>query len=235
MKNFYLKSQDSPLLHENAPSLWQLEGDVEAVGYRLAYEDAISQNDDSNFKTFNLYRIANSPKVTSRILSPQSSKSDIAVHWKGQGSLDQLDNNEVKSYAINDYSSKFLIARNVVDFRVSFTCSCFIPNDFDEERFFTLPPIDDLTNPQNTFLRVGGDYGTNDTSSYSLPSIIPRDVRVYPTAIEVSITLLSEAGMKVFRGVNDGNLPKDRAENLGQLIEEHGLSFTRMVKLHRQI
>ena len=97
--------------------------------------------------------------------------------------------------------------------------SCFIPNDFDEERFY-IASIDDLTNPQNTFLRVGGDYGTNDTSSYSLPSIIPRDVRVYPTAIEVSITLLSEAGMKVFEVLMTVNLPKERAENLGQLIEK---------------
>ena len=50
------------------------KGDVQAIGYRLAYLDAISPEDDeSAFKTFNLYRIVNSPSRTLDMLNKQGS------------------------------------------------------------------------------------------------------------------------------------------------------------------
>ena len=51
----------------------------------------------------------------------------------------------------------------------------------------------------------------------------------------VSITILSDEGLKILWAVRDGNLPSDRIKSLNQLVEEHGKTFTRTVKIQRQI
>ncbi len=206
------------------------KGDVQAIAYRLGYLDAIApQNDESSYKTFNLYRIVNSPSRTLDMLNPK----DLTTHWKGG---DQANTgNSAPSYRINDLETDFLVARNVVDFRITFMCSCIVPDDNDEERFFPLPPNDGSATPQTSLLRIGGNFATNETTNYNLPAIIPRNVRVYPSAAEVSITLLSEAGLKILWAARDGNLPPGRVKSLNQLVEEHGQTFTRTVKIQRQI
>ena len=207
------------------------KGDVQAIGYRLAYLDAISPEDDeSAFKTFNLYRIVNSPSRTLDMLNPK----DLTVDWKGGGQT-QNSSNQSHSYRINDLHTRFLVARNIVDFRISFMCSCIIPEDHNEERFFAIPPNDGSDNPITAKLRIGGNLATNETTHYNLPPIIPRDVRIYPSAAEVSITILSDEGLKILWAVRDGNLPSDRIKSLNQLVEEHGKTFTRTVKIQRQI
>lgn len=208
------------------------KGDVQAVAYRLGYLDPIAHKDEeSYYRTFNLYRIANSPSRTLDMLNPK----DLTVHWKGGGQALTGPVTQSRSYRINDLETDFLVARNVVDFRVSFMCSCIVPDDNNEERFFALPPNNATPNPETSLFRIGGNHATNETTYYGLPAIIPRDVRVYPSSAEVSITILSDVGLKKLWAARDGNLPPDKVKSLNQLVEEHGRTFTRTVKIQHQI
>ena len=204
-------------------------GDTSPIAYRLGYLDPILGKDQSSFySTFNLYRIKNNPSIT-----VDYGNSGLASFWTGLG--DSNKSLGERTYGLNDLEPDFIVARNVVDFRISFICSCVIPQDNNQERFFTLPPRDDSITPSTSLFRIGGDNATNETSKYNLPSIIPKDVRVYPSAAEVSITLLDDNGLKILWAVRDGNLPAEKAKNLDQLVEEHGQTFSRIIRIQRQI
>jgi prepilin-type N-terminal cleavage/methylation domain-containing protein len=213
------------------------KGDVQALAYRLAYKDPIAYMDDkSDYKTFNLYRIANSPEKTLSMINQR----DLAAEWKGIGSKPVAPGAGAdRTYLINNLEPEFLVARNVVDFRVTFLCSCIVPDDDDEERFFSLPPRQNGSSPipaNFAKFRIGGDRATNETSFYTglLPSLVPQDVRVYPSSAEVSLTILSDEGLKRLRAMersdNDGN-----TASLNRFVEVHGRTFTRTVKIQPKI
>ena len=212
------------------------KGDVQALGYRLGYKDPIAHMDDnSDYKTFNLYRIANSPEKTLDMIN----KRDLASLWKGGGDQASAVPNNASTRFINDLDPEFLLARNVVDFRVTFICSCFVVDDNDEERFFPLPPrpsSSSALSAEFAKLRIGGNQATNDTSSYLglLPSLIPQNVRVYPSAAEVSLTILSDEGMKQMIALEQPNRDKSKS-SLNRFVEEHGRTFTRTVKIQPKI
>ena len=48
--------------------------------------------------------------------------------------------------------------------------------------FLQFLPNDGSANPITAKLRIGGNLATNETTHYNLPPIIPRDVRIYPSA-----------------------------------------------------
>ena len=209
------------------------KGDVQALAYRLAYMDPIAhQDDDSSFKTFNLYRISNSPAKTLDMINQR----DLATKWKGGGTNSgSAPVGSERTYLINDLEPEFLVVRNVVDFRVTFLCSCIVPEDNNEERYFSLPPLgESLAAPRTSQFRIGGNHATNETKYYThLPSIVPDDLRVYPSAAEVSLTILSDVGLKLLWAAREGRL--DNIKSLNQLVEEHGRTYTRTVKIQPQI
>jgi prepilin-type N-terminal cleavage/methylation domain-containing protein len=214
------------------------KGDVQALAYRLAYQDPIAYMDsNSDYKTFNLYRIANSPGRTLDMINQR----DLASLWKGGGGQPSVVSPAVsdRPYFINDLDPEFLVARNVVDFRVTFLCSCIVTEDNDEERFFPLPPRPSNSSPlpaNFAKLRIGGNRATNETSFYTglLPSLVPQDIRVYPSAAEVSLTILSDEGMKRMRALERTDRNNSKS-SLNRFVEEHGRTYTRTVKIQPKI
>jgi len=214
------------------------KGDVQALAYRLAYQDPIAYMDSrSDYKTFNLYRIANSPGSTLDMINQR----DLASLWKGGGGQPSVVSPAVsdRPYFINDLEPEFMVARNVVDFRVTFLCSCIVTEDNDEERFFSLPPRPGNSSllPANfAKLRIGGNRATNETSFYTglLPALVPKDIRVYPSAAEVSLTILSDEGMKRMRALERTN-PNNRKSTLNRFVEKYGRTYTRTVKIQPKI
>ncbi len=201
-------------------------GDILAIAYRLAYQDPIAPEDnESRFKTFSLYRIANPPKETFEFMLNRRNQASLWINDKSEGGRNP---NISPPYDINCLLSDFLVVRNVVDFRVKFFCSC-LSSQNGEERFFSVPTVD------NPIFRVGGDSATNEPSKYvgQLPAFVPPEIRFYPTTAEISLTILSEEGLKLMRAALDGR--RDDIRNLKQLVEQHGRTFTRTVVMKTQI
>jgi len=169
-------------------------GDISAVGYSLRYNDPINAA-GTNFDTFVLYRkLVNPDETFDRLLA----KQDLSDAFDG------LNNPE-----IGDIEN--FVCENIYQFSLTFHIETVEPGSPPRTVPFTLAP-----NADNSSLRVLGNglkFNANDALSNG---------RI--TAVEVSITVLSDNAMNTLR--NASALPAD-------FISKNSFQYSKRIEVPR--
>jgi len=170
-------------------------GDISAVGYSLRYTDPINAA-GTQFETFVLYRKLVNPDKTFEHLLAKPDLSDA---------LEALDNPE-----IGDIEN--FVCENIYQFSLTFHIETIEPGSPPRTVPFTLAP-----NANNSSLRVlGNGLKLNANEALSNGRI---------TAVEVSITVLSDTAMNTLRNATRA-LPDD-------FISKNSFQYSKRIEVPR--
>lgn len=179
-------------------------GDVSCVSYRLRYQDPIEGGSDERTSTFVLYRLLVNPDDTFKDLLGQP---DLDAAFQGyEGDIDRQAN---------------FICENVHQFSLAFHVEVSRPAAGDSGR----------TTTETARVVLGSDAGNGNfrltgngiETTLNAGGITPEEIKAGRLkAVEVSITVLSDAGVARMNAA-DGLNEKDYSRN--------AFHFTRMIEL----
>jgi prepilin-type N-terminal cleavage/methylation domain-containing protein len=204
---------------DTGPSGKDEGGDVSTVGYQLAYKDPISASGTDDFKTFVLYRKLLDPDETFGV--------DVTPGTLGKTDLQAAFTSVIGSNPIQEEIN--FICENVYEFTVTFhvrvtTTSGTPPTTTTRT---VRIPVSPASNSVPKFSVTGaGNIVASSVNSATVDEIKSAQL----SAVEISLTVLSDFGLKQLRArtfTNDAAAIKKKAE----FIAKHSYQYSKVVQL----
>lgn len=187
-------------------------GDISTIGYQLVYKDPIGDDTFDKFKTFALYRKIVDPKPTFDNLLGKADLKDAFVPYSSGGpdSVEAMPN---------------FVCENVYQFTVKFHVDVVVEDPADPTKTITTPVTvtlkEDSSIPQH-FIVTGSGLTINGTSAPSFNADVLAGGRL--TAVEVSLTVLTDSAIKQLRGRTFTDPQK-----LSDFIAEHSFQYSKLI------
>ncbi len=190
-------------------------GDVSTVGYKLVYKDPIAGAANDEFKTFVLYRkLVNPDETFAKILGQPSIKTPFDNAGE---SIDQQEN---------------FICENVYQFTVTFHVTT-TPTVGSTPFTFIRPVVLPLTGVGAKEFKITGSGIVSDITPLESPADINTKLTAGAlqagrlTAVEISVTVLSDFGIQQMR--RRANL--NTAARLADFVAKNSYQYTKVVQL----
>ncbi len=188
-----------------------LGGDISGIGYQLVYKDPISDQTKDNYKTFVLYRKLVNPDDTFKDLlgkdglngRPGLKTAFVPYAPGGAEPLDAVEN---------------FVCENVYQFTVKFHIDVIIPDPADATKTIT-KHVSVSLNTAEQFIVTG-----NGLTSPAVSTVSPAQLATGRlTAVEVSLTVLTDGAIKQLRGRNF------TAVQLSDFIAENSYQYSKLI------
>ena len=185
-------------------------GDISGIGYQLVYKDPIRDESDDRYKTFVLYRKLVDPDDTfTNLLGQADLQTEFNAFAAGAESLDAVEN---------------FVCENVYQFTVKFYADVNIPDPGDATKTITKNVVIDFNNDKNQFIVTGNNLTGTAVTASDLTSVTPDQLATGSlTAVEVSLTVLTDGAIKQLRGRNFND------EQLSDFIAENSYQYSKLI------
>jgi len=176
-------------------------GDISSIGYKLVYKDPIGDDSDDKFKTFVLYRKLVNPDDTFQNLL---GKTDLKATFDSfaLGASESIDEKEN------------FVCENVYQFNVKFHMEVVVAN--------VTSNVTLTLNDNQLFTVTGNGVITTGTSSPSVAAASLAAGRL--TAVEISLTVLTDFAVKQMRGRTFSDPVK-----LSEFIAENSFQYSKLI------
>ncbi len=188
-----------------------LGGDISCVGYRLAWKDPISSNDD-DFPTFVLSRHLVDPNLTFQTLL-------------GQTNGDTLDNVFDAAYGTRFDEDRNFVCENIYQFTTVFHIDIQDPVTGLETRMVS---VSSNSNGKQVIQVKHNAIEARDSISDANGD--PDLLNGVLTAVEVSVTVLTDTAISQLR--SNANLPN--TPNFDDWLAKNSYSFSRLIQVPRK-
>ncbi len=177
-------------------------GDISSIGYKLVYKDPIGDDSEDKFKTFVLYRkLVNPDDTFQNLLGKTDLKAEFDNFASGASeSIDEKQN---------------FVCENVYQFNVKFHMEVVEAN-------VTKNVTITLNNAGDQFIVTGNGITTGATSSPSVAAASLAAGRL--TAVEISLTVLTDFAIKQMRGRTFSDPVK-----LSEFIAENSFQYSKLI------
>jgi len=175
-----------------------LGGDISTIGYQLVYKDPIGSEDEEKYKTFALYRKIVDPKPTfDNLLGQANLKTAFDTYTANSNEVDAVEN---------------FVCENVYQFTVKFHIDV-VENNVSKSVAVTL-------DANQQFIVTG-----NGLTSPNAPGVTDAAVMAAGrlTAVEVSLSVITDAGIKQLRGRNFTD------QQLSDFIAENSYQYSKVI------
>lgn len=186
-------------------------GDVSTIGYQLTYRDPIDASAEDKFKTFVLYR---------KIVNPDKTFTDLL----GQTDLKGTFNTYTGSGAEAVDAEENFICENVYQFTVTFHVDVTIEVSGTRKTISVPVSVGQDSSQTEEFAITGSGIETSYSPQGSNAPTNEQLKSGRVAAVEISLTVLSDFGLRQMRSRNFGS---DTA--LDEFIAEHSYQFSKLV------
>ncbi len=176
-------------------------GDISSIGYKLVYKDPIGDDSEEKFKTFVLYR---------KLVNPDDTFQNLLGQTDLKGKFDTFASGASESI---DEKQNF-VCENIYQFNVKFHMEVVVAN--------VTTNVTVTIDETEQFIVTGNGITTAATSSPSVAAASLAAGRL--TAVEISLTVLTDFAIKQMRGRTFSDPDK-----LSDFIAENSFQYSKLI------
>ena len=197
-----------------------LGGDVSTIAYQLRYKDPIDGDEDDDFKTFVLYR---------KIVNPDTTFGNAALAGTlGKTDLQAAFSTAISGSAVDDEVN--FICENIYQFTVTFHVDVTITDTSatpaTSETVSVAVPVGQQSGDQTSLFSITGSGIVTDykPANSDIGDDQLKSGRV--TAVEISLTVLSDFGLKQMRNRSFSDTDPDEFD---EFIAKNSYQFSKLI------